>query len=91
MGPHRIIHNTKGYLTETFFDTATGRFRERPFPPKPDAPPPKPSDAIALPRTVLRDSDLTRETAMFDNTKKTGADGSSMPFADDHDAGAPQC
>lgn len=33
MGPHRIIHNRRGYLTETVFDAGSGRFCERPFPP----------------------------------------------------------
>lgn len=32
MGPHRIIHNRRGYLTESYFDEVTGRFSERPFP-----------------------------------------------------------
>ena len=33
MGPHRLIHNRKGYLTETVFDERSGRFVERPWPP----------------------------------------------------------
>jgi hypothetical protein len=33
MGPHRIIHNSRGYLTETVFDEKRGIFTERPFPP----------------------------------------------------------
>lgn len=33
LGPHRIVHNSKGYLTETVYDEAPGRFVERPFPP----------------------------------------------------------
>ena len=33
MGPHRIIHNRRGYLTETYYDAENRRFSERPFPP----------------------------------------------------------
>ncbi len=33
MGPHRLIHSRKGYLTETVFDEHSGRFVERPWPP----------------------------------------------------------
>jgi histidine decarboxylase len=32
MGPHRILQNRKGYVTETVFDAASGRFVDRPFP-----------------------------------------------------------
>jgi hypothetical protein len=33
MGPHRILHNSKGYVTETVYDPDSRRFVERPFPP----------------------------------------------------------
>ena len=35
MGPNRIIHNRRGYVTETVFDAERGTFTERPFPPQP--------------------------------------------------------
>jgi hypothetical protein len=38
MGPHRLIHNRKRYLTETAFDSASGRFVEVPWPPAARAP-----------------------------------------------------
>lgn len=45
MGPHRIIHNRKGYLTETYYDAESGRFSERAFPPTvAQTPPPRVDD-----------------------------------------------
>ncbi len=55
MGPHRIIHNHKGYLTETVFDAARGVFTERAFPPPVDA---TPHTALTLPAPPRRQSDI---------------------------------
>lgn len=44
MGPHRIIHNRRGYLTESYFDEVTGKFSERPFPSPARAEPPTVTD-----------------------------------------------
>jgi hypothetical protein len=58
MGPHRIIHNRRGYLTETCYDTESGRFCERPFPPTVRMEPTIPSSTtdgpnLAPPRPTL--------------------------------------
>lgn len=35
MGPNRILHNRRGYITETVYDAERGVYTERPFPPTP--------------------------------------------------------
>ena len=90
MGPHRIIHNRRGYLTETYFDAASGQFCERPFPPMADEAPSKPSGAPVLHRTAIDDCDIARGTALSDPEATTGADGAFLPPAEDSNTDAPQ-
>lgn len=71
MGPHRIIHNRRGYLTETYFDTVRGRFCERPFPPTAVMEPPKPPTATEEPIPALPETDLHGLARVFDGTTKT--------------------
>lgn len=58
MGPHRIIHNRRGYLTETYYDEVSGSFGERPFPPTVAMAPPPPSIATDRPSLALHEADL---------------------------------
>lgn len=58
MGPHRIIHNRRGYLTETCYDTESGRFCERPFPPTVRMEPTTPSSKTDGPNPAPPKADL---------------------------------
>ena len=58
MGPHRIIHNRRGYLTETCYDTESGRFCERPFPPTVRMEPKIPSSTTDGPNLAPPKADL---------------------------------
>jgi hypothetical protein len=63
MGPHRIIHNRRGYLTETCFDTESGRFYERLFPPTVRMEPRMPSSTIDGHKPAPPKADLDGLTA----------------------------
>lgn len=71
MGPHRIIHNRRGYLTETYYDTVRGRFCERPFPMTAVMEPPKPPTATEESNPALPETDLHGQAHVLDGTKKT--------------------
>lgn len=58
MGPHRIIHNRRGYLTETYYDNVSARFSERPFPLKARMEPPPPSNATEGPKSTQHETNL---------------------------------
>ena len=68
MGPHRIIHNRRGYLTETYFDAVRGRFRERPFPPAAVMEPPKSPPGTEESNPALPETDLHRPARVIDGT-----------------------
>lgn len=70
MGPHRIINNRRGYLTETYYDAENRRFSERPFPPTVRMEPPKASSATAEPKPALQETDLPGLTRVFVGTAK---------------------
>jgi histidine decarboxylase len=47
MGPNRILHNRRGYITETVYDAERGVYTERPFPPTAaQTPEPSPNDRM---------------------------------------------
>jgi histidine decarboxylase len=47
MGPNRILHNRRGYITETVYDAERGGYTERPFPPTAaQTPEPSPKDRM---------------------------------------------
>ena len=71
MGPHRIIHNRRGYLTETVLDAESGQFRERPFPPMGKPEPPKPSSTTDAPQSALHQTDLHGLARVFDGNVKS--------------------
>jgi hypothetical protein len=83
MGPHRIIHNRRGYLTETFFDTQSGRFRERPFPPLSDAGASPLS--TAKPPIAVPEGDQNRGISELDSDAKTCFDARSGMTSGDSD------
>lgn len=58
MGPHRIIHNRRGYLTETYYDEVSGKFSERPFPPTVEMKLPSASSATGGPKAARHEPDL---------------------------------
>lgn len=66
MGPHRIIHNRRGYLTETFYDEVSGRFSERPFPPTVEVLPQQSSIATDVPESELHETELNGLARDFD-------------------------
>lgn len=53
MGPQRIIHDRRGYLTETAFDPVSGRFIELAVP-RPDPVLPPLTPPAAPPAALLR-------------------------------------
>jgi len=91
MGPHRIIHNRKGYLTETYFDIANGRFCERPFPPASDAALVKPSGATTSFQTAIHDGASDQGAAFSHGKANPAVKESSVPNATNHDSGEPRC
>jgi hypothetical protein len=66
MGPHRIIHNRRGYLTETYYDEVSGRFSERPFPPTVEMKLPHSSIAADEPKSELHEADVNGLARDFD-------------------------
>jgi histidine decarboxylase len=86
MGPHRILHNRKGYVTETVFDAASGRFVNRPFP-SPDTNMSQAPSRLALDPTA----DAMQQTLASVETRMINAHASHLgyPYNLTQGAGAP--